>query len=198
METRDAQQELAFIKKIMADSRKSVICNGKTFILWGILVTIGLIGSYYSITNNVQNMMNWMWPLLMGLGWVITIVTESRDAKNAKTKTFAAKILAAVWIGCGIAMTMIGFVGSISGAYNPLYINPLISNIMAVGFLITGILYGKTWVSLISLGWWAGAIVMFFWTGLYTFLLMSAMMIFFLVIPGVFMFKQFQKEIIKV
>lgn len=196
METIDAKQELAFIKKIMADTRKSVICNGKAFILWGILVTVGLLGTYFSIISNSQTTMNWLWPLIIGLGWVITIVMESRDAKKSTTKTFAAKILAYVWIGSGIAMTIIGFVGSISGAFNGLYINPLISNILAVGFLITGVLYGKTWVSLISLGWWAGAIVMFLWTGLYTFLLMSAMMILFLVIPGVFMFKQYKKELI--
>lgn len=196
METIDAKQELAFIKKIMADSRKSAICNGKAFILWGILVTIGLLGTYFSIINNSQSTINWLWLLIIVLGWVITIVMESRDAKKAKTKTFAAKILAYVWIGSGIAMTIIGFVGLISGAFSALYINPLISNILAVGFLITGVLYGKTWVSLISLGWWAGAIVMFFWTGLYTFLLMSAMVILFLVIPGVFMFKQYKKELI--
>ena len=196
METIDAQQELAFIKKIMADSRKSAICNGKAFILWGILVTIGLLGTYFSIINNSQSIMHWLWPTIIGLGWIITIAMESKTAKKSRTKTFAAKILAYVWIGSGIAMTIIGFVGSVSGAFNGLYINPLISNVMAVGFLITGVLYGKTWVSLVSLGWWAGAIVMFFWTGLYTFLLMSTMIILFLVIPGVLMFKQYKKELI--
>ncbi|HED07124.1 MAG TPA: hypothetical protein ENI57_03310 [Ignavibacteria bacterium] len=196
METIDAQQELVFIKKIMTDSRKSAICNGKAFILWGILVTIGLLVTYFSIINHNLSVMNWLWPSLIGLGWIITIVMESKAAIKSRTKTFAAKILAYVWIGSGIAMTIIGFVGSVSGAFSGLYINPLISNILAVGFLITGILYGKTWVSLISLGWWVGAIVMFLWTGLYTFLLMSAMMILFLVIPGVFMFKQYKKELI--
>ncbi len=195
METIDAQQELAFIKKIMADSRKSAICNGKAFILWGMLVTVGLLGTYFSIINNNPSVMNWLWPSLIGLGWIITIVMESKAAIKSRTKTFAAKILAYVWIGSGIAMTIIGFVGSVSGAFGGLYINPLISNILGIGFLITGVLYGKTWVSLISLGWWAGAVVMFIWIGLYTFILMSAMMILFLVLPGVFMFKDYKKEL---
>lgn len=196
MEIINAQKELVFIKKIMADSRRSVICNGKTFMLWGLLVAIGQIGTYYFLTSNQQLTMNWLWPSLIGIGWIATFVMEKRDAKKLKAKTFTAKILTYVWISYGIAMTMIGFTGSISGAYNGLYINPLISNVMGVGFLITGILYGKNWVSIVSIGWWVGAIVMFFWSGLYTFLLMSGMMILFLVIPGVFMNKENKKGII--
>ena len=46
-----AQQEIAFIKKVMQDSRKIIYTGGSEFIFWGIIIVICLLHTYFSYYN---------------------------------------------------------------------------------------------------------------------------------------------------
>ncbi|MCH9029350.1 MAG: hypothetical protein IH819_06985 [Bacteroidetes bacterium] len=190
----DAQQELAFIKKVMTDSRKILIDDGKATIFWGILISFGLLITYLSIAQRWESSLSWFWPALIGFGWIYTIVTEIRHERKRKVKTFAGKIVGAVWISFGISATILGFVGTVSGAYHGVIISPLISVLLGTAFLVSGLLYGKSWVSYLSVGWWGGAIMMFFMQNLETLLIMISMLILFQVIPGIILYREFKKE----
>ena len=190
----DAQQELAFIKKVMTDSRKILIDDGKGTIFWGLLISFGLLITYLSIAQRWEVSLGWFWPVLISFGWIYTIFTERRYDRRRKVKTFAGKIMGAVWIAFGISATILGFVGSLSGAYHGVIISPLISVLLGTGYLVSGFLYGKTWVSYLAIAWWVGAIVMFFMQNLETLLIMIGMMILFQVIPGIILYREFKKE----
>jgi hypothetical protein len=190
----DAQQELAFIKKVMTDSRKILIDDGKGTIFWGLLISFGLLITYLSIAQKWEVSLGWFWPVLIGFGWIYTIFTERMYERKRKVKTFAGKIMGAVWIGFGISATIVGFIGSITGAYNGVFISPLIAVLLGTGYLVSGLLYGKSWVSYLSIAWWGGAVVMFFMQNLETLLVMISMMILFQVIPGIFLYREFKKE----
>jgi hypothetical protein len=190
----DAQQELAFIKKVMTDSRKILIDDGKGTIFWGLLISFGLLITYLSVVQNWEVFLSWFWPVLITFGWIYTIVTEIRSEKKRRVKTFAGKIIGAVWISFGISATILGFVGTVSGAYHSVIISPLIAVLLGTGYLVSGLLYGKSWVSYLSIAWWGGAIVMFFMQNLESLLVMISMMILFQVIPGIILYKEFKKE----
>ncbi len=190
----DAQQELAFIKKVMTDSRKILIDDGKGTIFWGLLISFGLLITYLSVVQNWGAFLSWFWPVLIAFGWIYTIVTEIRSEKKRRVKTFAGKIMGAVWIAFGISATILGFVGTVSGAYHSVIISPLIAVLLGTGYLVSGLLYGKSWVSYLSIAWWGGAIVMFFMQNLETLLIMIGMMILFQVIPGIILYREFKKE----
>ncbi len=190
-----AQQEIAFIKKIMSDSRRIVYKDGTEFIFWGIIVVIGLIITYFSIITKYLFIFTWLWPTIIILGWLVSFIIGRRRAKKLATKTFAGKLLSAVWTSCGIAMVIMGFAGSISGALQGFSIAPALSIILGIGFAITGFIYGKKWISALSIGWWLGALIMFFWPGLYTILFFAAMMLLFQVLPGIIIYNKSKKEI---
>ena len=190
----DAQQELAFIKKVMTDSRKILIDDGKGTIFWGLLISFGLLITYLSVAQRWESTLSWFWPALIGFGWIYTIVTEIRHERKRRAITFAGKIVGAVWIAFGISATIIGFVGTVSGAYHSVIISPLIAVLLGNAFLVSGLLYGKSWVSYLSIGWWGGAIIMFFMQNLETLLIMIGMMILFQVIPGIILYREFKKE----
>jgi hypothetical protein len=190
----DAQQELAFIKKVMTDSRKILIDDGKGTIFWGLLISFGLLITYLSIAQNWETFLGWFWPVLIAFGWTYTIITEIRHERKRRVKTFAGKIMGAVWIAFGISATILGFVGTVSGAYHSVIISPLIAVLLGTGYLVSGLLYGKSWVSYLSIAWWGGAIIMFFMQNLETLLLMIGMMILFQVIPGIILYREFKKE----
>ena len=190
----DAQQELAFIKKVMTDSRKILIDDGKGTIFWGLLISFGLLITYLSVAQRWESSLSWFWPALISFGWIYTIVTEIRHERKRRVKTFAGKIVGAVWISFGISATILGFVGTVSGAYHGVIISPLIAVLLGTAFLVSGLLYGKSWVSYLSIGWWSGAIVMFFMQNLETLLIMISMLILFQVIPGTILYREFKKE----
>ena len=190
----DARQELAFIKKVMTDSRKILIDDGKGTIFWGLLISFGLLITYLSVVQNWEAFLSWFWPVLIAFGWIYTIVTEMRHERKRRVKTFAGKIMGAVWIAFGISATILGFVGTVSGAYHSVIISPLIAVLLGTGYLVSGLLYGKSWVSYLSIAWWGGAIVMFFMQNLETLLIMIGMMILFQVIPGIILYREFKKE----
>ncbi len=165
MEKQQAELEINMIKQIMDDSRKIVVDDGKGYIIWGILIVIGLLGTYFLILEKLSNYIGWVWLGSIGLGWIYTLLKHFRKTYRKRVQTFAGKILGAVWLSCGIAMTMIGFVGTGTGAIGAYSISPMMSVILGVAYFVSGIVYGQPWIKNLAYGWWAGAIATFILTG---------------------------------
>jgi len=194
MEKQQAELEISMIKQIMEDSKKIVVEDGKGYITWGILVVIGMLGTYFLILDRLFSYIGWLWIATIGLGWIYTFASSFRKNPEKKVRTFAGKILGAVWVSCGIAMTMVGFVGTASGAIGAYTISPMMAVILGIAYFVTGIVYGLPWVRNLAIGWWIGAIVTFFWSGMNSLLAFAAMMIAFQIIPGIILYSKFKKE----
>lgn len=194
MDEQKALEELSYIKQIMQDSRKTVVDNGIGYITWGIIIVMGLMSSYFMIVNKIKNNYELNWIILIGIGWIFSFVSARKDRKY-KSTTMAGKILAGIWFSSGIAMTIVGFVGPVSGGIKGVFVSAVISIILGVAYFVSGIVYGSRWITLLSIGWWAGAILMLFWPGMQVFWIMSLMMIFFQIIPGLFLYQQAKKEL---
>ncbi|MBI3585818.1 MAG: hypothetical protein HY088_01650 [Ignavibacteriales bacterium] len=195
MTEQEAQQELAFIKKVMSDSRRVLVYDGKEFITWGVLTVVGMLIMYFAKVFDVQVSTFWLWGILIGGGWLYSLAIGLSRHKSPNTKTFGGTILGSVWLACGIAMTLIGFVVPLSGAIKLWAIIPLISMVSGVGYFITGVIHGSTWIRNSSLGWWLGAVIMLYWPGSYMFLFFAGMMVAFQIIPGVFFYRKWKQEI---
>ena len=184
-DTTQAELELSVIKKIMEDSRTLVLNNGWHYIYWGIVVTCALIANYImarmSVAVNYQGM---MWFVLMTSAAITGAIIERFVDKKRKVRTFAGKLLGSLWFAGGIAMFMFGFMGTISGAYNPVFICPIISTVLGVTYYTSGAIQQLKWLQRLSYGWWAGAIVTFIYPGIHTLLIFAFMMICFQTIPG--------------
>jgi hypothetical protein len=192
MESIDAQQELAFIKKIIADSRTAISDDGKGLIVWGVLVVIGMVTMYvaFQFKYNISTML--LWAALISIGWVYSIVNAVQNRTKKRFSTFGGRVLGSLWLGCGIVMTIIGFLSPTTGALKPWAIVPMISLVMGIGYLGTGVIHDDRWTRLSALGWWLGAIVMLLWPGYYMFLLFSGMMIVFQIWPGIKLYQQWK------
>ncbi|GBD91743.1 hypothetical protein BMS3Abin04_02475 [bacterium BMS3Abin04] len=195
MDEKKALEEISYIKEIMQDSRKTLVDNGVGYIMWGVIIVLGLLSSYYMTVNNVQNNYGLNWIILIAIGWIYSFVEGVKQGKKHKPATLAGKILTAVWFSSGIAMTIIGFIGTTSGGVSGVYVSPVISVILGVAFFISGVVYGNKWITMLSLGWWAGAMLMFYWPGMQVFWIMSLMMILFQIVPGVILYQQAKKEL---
>jgi len=197
METKQAESELSFIKKVMEDSRQVAMDNGKYYIFWGVLVSITIIMNYVMIILNVRggNYYWLVWIVMMFGGGIATTIMKFRDVKKAKVHTFTGRILSSVWLAGGIAMFMIAFVGPAFKAYSYVYINPIISLVLGIMYFVSGGLQQIRWLKYLSLGWWSGAIVLFAFPGIHSMLVFGLMLVFLQTIPGIMLYKKWKKEI---
>jgi hypothetical protein len=195
MDTKQAELEIALIKKIMDDSRRIVAGNGKDFILWGVVVLTGVIGTYISIAFEKFTNVWWIWVVCIGFGWIYSIALHWHDHSKVSGNTLAGRIISGVWISCGIAMTLIGFLATLTGAIGAWSISPMISVVLGIGYFVSGIIYGQKWIRNLSFGWWIGAIIMFIWPGSQTLLIFALMMVMLQIVPGVVLYYRWKKEV---
>jgi len=194
VEEREAKQELEYIKKIMQDSRKIILDDGRGFIFWGVLIIVGLSVTYFSVIYKWHPpVLNYLWPFLIGFGWIYTLIIEFNRMKRARVKTFAGQILGTLWFSVGVSATIFGFVGSMSGAYDGVYISAVISVVLGIAYALSGVLYGKKWISLLAFGWWIGAITIFLWPTVHSILIMILMLTFFQTLPGIIIYRDLKK-----
>ncbi|MCI0449013.1 MAG: hypothetical protein L0Y79_04390 [Chlorobi bacterium] len=193
METKQAEQELSLIKQMMIDSRRVVVDSGKHYIFWGILITAALLVNYYMLlTHQSGKFIGLMWLITIVSGFLIDSFIERSNIRKRRVHTFAGKILSALWIASGIAMSMIGFIGPLTKAYNPIFICPIISVILGVSYFASGAIQQVKWLQWLTLGWWAGAIITFVFPSIHTLLIFALMLIFFQTIPGMILYKKWK------
>jgi hypothetical protein len=198
MEPKQAEIEILEIKKIMTDSRRILVDDGKGFITWGMLVAVGLILSYLSVLKFIDwNITSIAWIVLIAGGWVYTYFQVRRERKHRRVSTFAGKVAGSIWGAAGVTMTIIGFAGSYSKLVPGMAISPLMASVMGAAFFVSGVIYGDKLFRILGAAWWAGSIVMFFWRSPHTLLMFALMMIFMQVVPGMILYRKWKSEVNK-
>ena len=187
-------EDLQYMKQIINDSRKIVVDKGIGFIVWGILIIIGLAGSYIDTVMSGRQYSGELWVVLIAGGWIYTVFGWSRHKHRKKTVTFAEKIVGAVWFSAGITMTILGFVGVNSGAFHSVFVSPVLACVLGAAFFVSALIYNNTLMKYLAPIWWLGSIFMFFFPGVQTIIIMAGLMLFLQVVPGIILYKKFKAE----
>jgi hypothetical protein len=196
MQITQAEAEISVIKKIMDDSRRIAVYNGKHYILWGVLVSIALFANYVMVLMHIElNYQGFMWFILMISGAITGSIMERMEHRKKAVRTFAGKLLSTLWFASGIAMFMFGFLGTIVHAYDPIFICPIIFTILGVSYYTSGEIQQTGWFKYLSFGWWAGAVLLFIFPGIHTLLISGLMMLGLQTIPGIILYRKWKKEI---
>lgn len=204
MDELTVQEEIAFIKKVMQDSRKIIYTGGSEFIFWGIIIVICLIHTYFSYYHadfhsyNPTLRVEIVWGIFILIGMLGNIFIFRKQHLRPRVRTFAGRLIGITWFAVGTGMILVGFVGGfISGAIPGVFISPLMSSFLGSAYILNGVLAGKKWLSYLAIGWWGGALIMFFYPGLQAILIMAAMMILFQIVPGIILQFEFKHEFAK-
>jgi len=195
MDEKNALEDIQFIRKIINESKRSVIYSGKDYIFWGILVFIGMLATYIFVNVHFYFNYIWVWVVLIPIGWGYSLYNRARQ-KVKYPSTFVGKIISAVWGAAGVGMTLIGFVGTYSGTVSPNSIAPILCIIMGGAYFATGVAVESKWFRNLSFAWWIGGIVLLFVVSITGLLIMAFLMLAFQVIPGLIIYNKFKKEFV--
>lgn len=194
MEVQQVEFEISYIKQMMEGSRKSLVESGIGYILWGVLVVIGLVFNYLRIIDVTQINPLYVWLGVVGIGWIVTLIGIKRQKIKRHQRSALGRILGAVWLAAGLAMTLIGFPATMSGTIGGFAILPLISTVLGMAYYVSGTIYGEKWIKLIGLGWFATASGFFFWKSVDTLLVFAFLMIIFQIVPGIYFYTKWRKQ----
>ena len=76
-----AKEQLAFIKSVMDDSQKVVADNGDGFILWGVLIILAGVCSYFLDQFQINQFQGWLYLVFVGSGWLSMVTIHGRAKK---------------------------------------------------------------------------------------------------------------------
>ncbi|MBU4487069.1 MAG: hypothetical protein KKD38_09100 [Candidatus Delongbacteria bacterium] len=194
MENKNAVQEnLEYIKQVILDSKNMIREKGDIAILWGIVIIIAQLSSFFLIRAKEYSYIGWMWIIVIASGWIITIIlAKKKDRRGVSTS--ANKIDSATWVSTGITMTVVGFAGSFSGMISGYSINGLMAMFLGNAFFITGMIYNAKMFKTAAVGWWIGGTILFWIKNEYTFIVFAIMMLLFQTIPGIMLYIKYKKE----
>lgn len=187
-------EDLEFIKKVVSDSRNIVKENGINFIIWGILIIVGLTVTYFDTVLSGDQYSGETWIIVVSAGWIYSLVEWWKHRKIQRTITFAGKILGSTWLSTGIAMMILGFVAPSFSAYHGVFISPVLATVLGIAFYITSIIYDSKMMQYLVPFWWIGAVVMFVFPGVHTIIIMAGMMLFLQVLPGIIFYRKYNAE----
>lgn len=194
MEVQKAEFEISYIKQLMEDSRRSLAENGMGYIIWGVLIVIGILFNYLRIIDVIEINTLYTWIAVIGLGWIITIFSVKKDRKTVKVSSLGYEVLGGIWASAGVIMTAIGFLGTMTKTIGGYAILPMMSCVLAMAFFVSGIVYKEKFIRLAGVGWFLAAVVFFLWHSVHTLLVFAILMVLFQVVPGIYFYKKWIKQ----
>lgn len=179
-------EDLAFIKKVMEDSRRMIEYNGFYFVLWGGLCLIGTGLSYLLGALGKPHLITYIW-LVLWLGGFFTSFTAIRRS-GKRVKSFSSTLIGAIW-GCLFLLCLI-IVGAtaMTGALTLPFCMAITSGVIAAGVLMSAAVSRSRYLALLSIPWWIGGIGIGMLPSTLAPLALALLTLFFEFIPGLIMY----------
>jgi hypothetical protein len=194
MNKKQAYDELAFIKKVMEDSQRASIDNGKIFILLSLLAILGVALKLFNDFIGLKINSLYVFIPLMAMGITCSFLSKNRMNAKMGGKTYASKIMDGIWVAFVISTSILCFVGSAAGGIQPMAVIPVIAVLFGINQYISGLLINFRWFSSVAYGWWISSICMFLWPGEHSVIFLGILLILFQFIPGLILFQNWKKR----
>lgn len=195
MEEKQALDELRFIKKVIEDSQKIIADNGMGYIVWGIIIVVGMFGGYLKFKLHLDFDYIWAWVILIPLGWIFSYFMYKKRKDKVRVETFAGKMMGMLWFSIGFGMTIAGFVGYFSRAIKGEYISAVMAIFLGSAYYLTSVLNNQKWFKIIGVLWWIGGVVMFYVGGVSSLLIMALLITVGQIIPGIILYRKHKKTV---
>jgi len=193
MNKNHAQEELAFIRKVMQDSQKVLTDSGKMYIFWSGCVVLGLAIKFFTQALDIYFHNAWLWIPIIIIGWLISFLRRTHHS-NTQVKTFAQRVIYAVWTAWGVAILTLTLLAFFLHAIQAWAVPAIIAILLGSAHFISGVVTNQAIIRYSGFAWWSGGIAIFIWPGEYAVFLLGVMIIVFQMIPGILLYRKWKRE----
>lgn len=197
MENQQFQEDLQYVKSMIENSRRRLIDNGINYLTTAVFVGIGVIVSYILGVNGQQDILPYLWIPLIFLMVIANIFLQSKIQKKSIKHTFIGKIFDAVWLSCGISISIITLLYFITLSIQLSTLFIAISAILGIGYYLTGVINELPFMKYLAYIWWIGTILSLLWNYIgadyQLALLFSAIVVIQQAIPGIIIYRKWRK-----
>lgn len=183
-DTSRAAEDLALIRRLMEDTQGVMRESGGHFMVWGALMTTALLTTWADVQGVVSIELTWIWLVAVGLGWIYSFGRGWRSHRSRRVTTLGGRVIMGIWVGHGIALTLLAFLGIGSGAIDPVVVNPVFGAVFGAACFATSFVTRQGWLRWSAGLWWAASGVMLLWSGPYTYLLTAGLLLGLVVLPA--------------
>ena len=158
----EVNDNLNVIKSMIEKTKTDVSKSGTIFILWGWLVIVASILTYYFVYMEWFEKIGYIWFILMGLGAVGTVFLVRKQIKQERVQTYSSLALSHLWFASGISFFIIAWLGLPLKVVSFESLNIIIAVIAGVGLFTTGGILDWNMFRISGVIWWVTAIIMMF------------------------------------
>ena len=184
MVEKKVQEDLAVIKQIMEESRQRFYNVGIHLVVWGGIVILALLLTFYSQSIKYLFPEYWIWLVGFGIGWMFEYWQSKRYDTYTNLHNKLNRISSMLWLSILITMMIYGIFGGGSG-HIVQGASAVIAGLLAIGYFVTGEMIEMKWIKYLGYGWWIGTIILFLSPNDIDILIMALLMMFLQFIPGI-------------
>ena len=181
------REDLAVIKQIMIESRQNFYNVGIHLVVWGGIVILALLLTFYNLSIKYLFPEYWIWLVGFGLAWIFEFWQYKRNKNSERLYNKLNRIINTMWMSLLFTMMIYGIFGGLGGNFLEGG-NGIIAGLLAIGYFVTGEVNEMKWVKYLGFGWWIGAIILFFCSNEIGLLVMAILMMLLQFIPGMILY----------
>jgi hypothetical protein len=155
MDKHKAENDLAFIKGVIEESRTVLVENGLRFILWGALAIVCTFLTYGAEYLRLYCFIPWIWVFFVVAGIAAVFLVGWRQ-RGKSARTFAGTIYAFVWIGTVLFIAIVVACMLLLGVYSLRFILSVTAGGLGTAYFISSTIIRNRWMFALSFVWWAG------------------------------------------
>ena len=176
------KESLQIIREMITTSKGNIRDNSFFYLLWGWLVLVASLSHYTMIRMGVEQSYL-VWPVLMGAGFVISIVAGFRIGKRSVVITIVDKAIIYLWWAFTVVLIIIFLMAGLQKISWPA-VYPIIIAMYGMGTFVSGGILKFRPLILGGIASWVISVVAFFVAPVNVLLLTALSIVIAYLVPG--------------
>lgn len=148
------EDDLAFIRRLMEGARAAEVDHSGHLILWGFLQAAAAGLAYLVRHGAFQVSITAVWAVAVGIGFTGSWLLARRSRRSAPVNSLVNRVLAAIWVACGLSLSLVGFLGAAAGSLPSPVMPGAKSVIIGGAFFASAPLFNRTAYWALAGVWW--------------------------------------------
>ncbi len=195
MDEKQAKEDLAYIKGIVTDTRNIIYDNGIFFIVIGVIIFIGIVGTKIAAALEVYNAIIWIWVIDYAVAFLLMFLIGFKRKTGRNIKTISLRIYISLWWAIGAACMIFSALTAINPKVDLPVALSLLSFLVGIGYFVSHTVLENKLMIFLASGWWIGAGILYFTSANTSSTIIAVMVLFLEIIPGIVMYSQRKKVI---